>query len=345
LKAVDVLHDDDCVIDDHANAEHFRFALANAFLSNGFKVKDAGQFKEVTFNANLYPSATRTTETTTETTSGDDGAEVVTRTTTNPDYWRGYWSWYRNRGIKLEITDPTSLWAPEVAEYQGLESAYFFRIFRLEFSNNRAMKVTRRTAYSEETVAEFTSGCEASNTAIDRYNEKLRRQQKAIATYEERYDTAAQRYMGEYDQYARTHAQEQDDLAHNYERLYNDYSNGFSRWQSLHPRNLRVSASPKANLSAFRVDAEPPVTLSPKAPNELPALASPLDAELLLANSSEAREELVLLTNFELHAQVIDAKTGEVVWVGKVGGYAQRAYDARETILRETVRLLVSDSR
>lgn len=156
-----------------------RFRLISAFLAAGYKVKDAGVLGEVTFRMQRHPGRDTTTRTTVRTDSAGDGKTTTTQTQTRgSDEW-----WYRNQGLVLHLTDPTSLWGPELVDYSHLNADYFLRVFDFSLTATER-RVTLRRNLDAEDLAALRLAVRDYNNAAQRYNAEVRAHAERVLAYQ-----------------------------------------------------------------------------------------------------------------------------------------------------------------
>jgi hypothetical protein len=174
-----------------------RFSLISAWLAAGYKVKDAGVLQQVAFNMRRNPARDATTRTTVQTSASGDGKTTVTST-----QFRGsndWWHW--NQGLTLRLTDPTSLWGPELVGYSHLGADYFLRVF--DYSVSVAdRRVTLHRKLGAEDVAALRNAVVLHNAAVQRYNAEARSHNQRVAAYVEEHA----RYRADTDQWAQQNA-------------------------------------------------------------------------------------------------------------------------------------------
>ncbi len=274
-----------------------RYAAILGFVSSGYKVKDAGIVETSTLSMRRYP-ATETTESvrveevTEESTDGQ--AQVVERkTSTKPsrDYW---WS---NRGMSLNLKDPTSLWAPELLSYKKLEADYFLRIFEVRFQAQGTVTVELGYDIREDAITLYRKQLAQANARIDRQNEKIRAYNEALEDYEDRYRAYINRHQNwveEYEAYFSRNAGAPSPTARSYDDPMDEIA------------NLTADALEERELTRWTEEVE--------------------------------------VSHGRISAELIDAATGEVAWVGEFSVIARRGGITLDAIMIQMAREL-ADSR
>ena len=275
-----------------------RYAAVLGFLTSGYKVKDAGILTTSTLSMRRYPAtesekSIRVTEVSKE---GEEGTKEVVETTTQGTPSRDYW-WY-NRGMTLNLKDPTSLWAPELMTYKSLKADYFLRIFSVDFHEKGTVAVELRYEYSPEEIEAYRAEVARANEAIEAANAKIREYNAALEAYDEQ---------------------------------YLDYSHDHNNWTA-------------ENFAYFTArggapSTEPHEGVQPM--EELP-LAS---VDALEARVAQRWTEQVPVSYGRVTAEVIDANTGTVAWVGSFVAVAERETMSLETLMVEMARHLTESSR
>jgi hypothetical protein len=257
----------------------YRHSFITAFLRNGYVVKDGGILSAGSLTMRRYP-ATEAERSEVVREGGSDGKVVKETTTTTTSADRDWWHW--NTGLTVAIKDPTSLWAPELLQYQALKAPYFLRVFRIDTDS----RVTRSVPGKID-----PGSYSAYSAAVRDYNAAAEEQVRVLSSYEqelEKYAQAVERYQAEYSRY---------------EQEFEQYVRATSEFNALYP----LLAVPLSSKSPPRDTAVPPV-FKP-APQELLSQQQLLDRGL----SSNVSVNVVTVL-----AEVVQAPSGRVVWAGRI---------------------------
>ncbi|MEM6674540.1 MAG: hypothetical protein AAF726_16960 [Planctomycetota bacterium] len=304
-----------------------RAGLIGAFLAAGYPVKDAGEFSVATFHVNNRPWWYDRDGF--ERLQVPEGVDLEDLKDLPIEKYDGL------SGMEVSLKDPTSLWAPDLLANQNLESDYFLRLFELEF-DDVVTTCTIEDLYDPEDVDRYRSQLRAANDSIRSYNASVRRFQADCEAYVLQY----KEYSDRFDQWE---ASERDA----YSRRYQDYSRQWSSWNTVNAQAIASQESAGTMQASWRAPAPQSSDLplgakevETRLPDREPAEA--FDAEALEAKLGNRGDVTVACRRLKILAEVIDAKTGHVVWVGRAEAIARDdrsdAYLLRETIGRLTER-------
>ncbi len=196
----------DGTIQHNQQQKELRASLIAAFLSAGFRVKDAGIMELPSFSVRTHPGADRK-KTVTETTQDADGATRKTvETQSRSDWWHSWWS---SEGLKILLEDPTSLWVTDLLSYDQLRADVFFRIFSVSVQSG-STQADVEFHYTDEQLAEYRARVADAKTIASRWDDKRLT-----------FATALERYGADYDRYLRDHVQWQKEnlRAHTQQKL------------------------------------------------------------------------------------------------------------------------------
>lgn len=262
-----------------------RISILAGFLNGGYRVKDAGVLNTVTFSMRRYPASDEKTVTKKKKEFSDDESVVVTSTRKpGEDYW-----WY-NKGLTLNMNDPTSLWAPELLSYSSLEANYFMRIFEFEFGESLT-DIVLQNKYDSVQRSKYIKQVELANQQIKERNRKLRK------------------YLEELDRYDNNYAQ--------YEKDYKQYAKEFKSWQK--PFYFVERAGKLDRKESKRYIPRPRILENYN--------TSQIDN--VISRSEKVPEEWVRFS-----AEIVDVKTGNVVWVGsKIFAKTRKSFDSKSRLM------------
>lgn len=164
-------------------ANDVRTALLTAFVANDFRVKDGGFITPPPFDTTKRPVSDRKESYV----RGPDGQGSVAIQTEEVRSGEG--------GMTFHLTDPTSLWAPDLMDYPDLQAEYFFRIFELSVERSEAVMVEVERNLTQRQISDYAADVDAANAARDQlrqdvaaYREKYRAYQSAYGEYLSAFD-------------------------------------------------------------------------------------------------------------------------------------------------------------
>ena len=169
-------------------ANDFRYALIKAFVANGYKVKDAGILSTSTLNIHRYPATETEQSKRIEIEKPDPNSKGSIQKTTTVSQSYDYHSWSANKGMNLNLEDPTSLWAPELLAYQKLKSNYFFRVFDVRFAESEKRSITLRYKVSDQEILNYRKQVRSYNRKIEAYNDLVSEYNEEIQAYNTRHN-------------------------------------------------------------------------------------------------------------------------------------------------------------
>lgn len=271
--------------DDNSNL--LRHALVSGFLRNGYAVKDAGLVAPPTLTMRRYPATeTERSETVRTTEVGEDSVTETTKVVRGGENW-----WWNNNGLVVNLTDPTSLWAPELLQYAALKAPYFFRIFEVESAKS---KVGAGSFDPDSTPLQVSDERYAAYVRdVDDYNVSVQNQQRSIEAAEKDW----RRAMDQYQSYRESYTAYTKAYATKYSKIIDDANRGLEPSQ-------RYPKKPMAEL------AEPPVGL-PAAPSTIRALTKESILQRGTRGDFDAHYVMIL-------GEVVETETGRVVWAGRI---------------------------
>ena len=167
-----------------------RFSLIQAFLSAGFRVKDAGIVQIPQLVMRKQPATQTEKSRVIET----DQALIQKDASRDMD-------WQNNAGLTVSLQDPTSLWANELLQYSSLKADYYLRLFRYDagIGNSKLPRTIDQGEY------------EAYKTAVETYNLKALEQKTLVEDYQ-----ADQKvYGGEFESFIRNASEYNSNRAKN----------------------------------------------------------------------------------------------------------------------------------
>ena len=293
-----------------------RVQLATAFLNKGHLAKDAGRYSETTFRTNSWPDGDDRKQVSETVRTDETGASEVVSTTTStnkPWYWDSWLAWQSERGLRLDLSDPTSLWVSQLGKYDAIKSRYFLRVFDLAFEA-AVEEVTLNNDVSEENVEAYRESLAKRNQRVDLFNQ----QRRMFAQRRQQYDA---------DYVIRTRANEQllDAYLKDFDVRWAAYEQQFREWKVRNPESPKVADVQQA--------PQVPTPLPPKVKIEVPEARNKIsDADLASLLQDEKVEE-VAVTTIRILAEVVDSETGEVKWAGEFTGKTRAGVGDRVRLL------------
>ncbi|QDV09785.1 hypothetical protein Poly30_53450 [Planctomycetes bacterium Poly30] len=305
------------------NKSH-RAALMGAFLAAGFPVKDAGEFSVASFHINDRPWwYDREGFQRVKLPEGVDLKDVAEL----PAQEYGGLS-----GMEIALEDPTSLWAPDLLANQNLESDYFLRLFEMSFDETD-VNVELRKLFDPAELEAYREALSRTNASIAKFNENVDAYSASRATYAA--DFAA--YVKRYEQWDR-------DQTRTLEKRQKAFAHLWGEWKSANADVIaarEVAGIAEASWTRARPDVpgfELPGIAVEASLREVAKVAPRSGAEID-ALEQETSSAAVPCRRLRLLAEVVDAKTGHVVWVGEAVSLSRKGV-RDSTLLRETVRRL-----
>ncbi|MFT4511890.1 MAG: hypothetical protein ACI89X_000878 [Planctomycetota bacterium] len=293
-----------------------RVQIATAFLSKGHLTKDAGIYKETTFRTNTWPDGDDRTRVSETVRTGDQGAtEVVTRTSSDsqPWYWSSWLAWKNDRGLRLDLRDPTSLWIKQLGKYDATKSRFFLRVFDLRFTNATA-NVKLNNQVPEADVTAYREALATHNKQIDQYGRDRSVFVRACDSYD--------------DEHERRKRANQLTLK-NYELVFAErwsaYEQSFRSWRLRNPdAKAQAASAPSLDL---------PSPIQSKQTPSTPATRAKVDDTALTALLQNEVASQVPVTTLTVLAEVVDTKTGEIAWAGEFTGFTRKSLGDRVRLL------------
>jgi len=293
-----------------------RVQMATAFLSQGHQTKDAGRYRETTFRTNAWPDGDDRKQVSETVRTGEEGtSEVVTRTTSSskPWYWDSWYAWRNERGLRLDLRDPTSLWITHLGKYDAIKSRYFLRVFDLRFATaHTEIKLVNKVAAGDVTA--YRQALAAHNEAIDQYGNDR-----------SRFLIQTRRYADDYERSKRTNEQALENYKRTFATEWAAYEQQFAAWQLRNPDSLEQLAEPPT----LRL----PTAMAAKQTFATPPPREKVSDDALIALLQNEVEADVPVTTLMVLAEVVDTKTGEVAWAGEFTGYTRTGVGDRVRLL------------
>lgn len=293
-----------------------RVQIATAFLSKGHLTKDAGVYKETTFRTNTWPDGDDRTRVSETVRTGDQGAtEVVTRTSSDsqPWYWSSWLAWKSDRGLRLDLRDPTSLWIKQLGKYDATKSRFFLRVFDLKFTAATA-NIQLNNQVVEADVTAYREALGAHNKQIKQHTRDRSLFVQACNSYEDEHERRKRANQLALQNYERAFAVQ-----------WSSYEQSFRSWHLRNPEaQVQAAAMPPLDLPAPIQSKQTPATPKTRAKVDNKALTA------LLQNEVTA---LVPITELLVLAEVVDTKTGEIAWAGEFSGYTRKGLGDRVRLL------------
>jgi len=299
-----------------SEAKRTRVQMATAFLSKGHLTKDAGRYRETTFRTNAWPDGDDRKQVSETVRTGEEGtSEVITKTTSTskPWYWDSWFAWRNERGLRLDLRDPTSLWITQLGKYDATKSRFFLRVFDIKFGDTKA-NVRLNNQLAEADVATYRDALKAHNKLIDQYNRER-----------SSFDQQSQSYDSEYENRKRRNEQTLVAYKQGFANRWAGYEQQLRDWRIRNPEDR----TPK--------EQQPPLNLPTPLPNKVPLTTPPKrqrvsDDQLNKLLQDEAVAE-VQVTTLSVLAEVVDTKSGEVAWAGEFTGYTRKGVGDRVRLL------------
>lgn len=302
-------------------ARRTRVQLATAFLGAGHQTKDAGIYKETTFRTNTWPEGDDRTRVSETVRTGDEGAtEVVTRTTSDsqPWYWSSWLAWRNDRGLRLDLRDPTSLWIKHLGKYDAIKSRFFLRIFDMKFEADTA-QVQLANQLAAEDVAAYRKALAAHNQSIDLYTRDRNQYLQSVARYNDEHERRKT---------------ENEQTLRNYEsafaRQWQSYEQTFRTWRQRNPESpARPEKQPSLEL---------PAPIQSRYTASTPPPRNKVGEQALQALLEDAVLTPVPITRLMVLAEVVDTKSGDVAWAGEFRGYTRAGTGDRVRLLQSFIQ-------
>jgi hypothetical protein len=307
----------------HTSLKH-RAGLIGAFLAAGFPVKDAGQFNVASFHINDRPWWYDRGGF--ERTQLPEGVELEDLADLPIREYDGL------SGMEISLQDPTSLWAPDLLANQNLKSDYFLRLFELTF-DDYATTVDLKNLIDPAALAEYRAELKEVNAQIQQHNARVSSYLRDKDLYERDFAT----YLKQFESWDR-------DESRNFEKNQDAFVDAWKNWKVANADV--IAAQQEAGIAEASWSRSKPELASFESPRTAVEVALP-DATRLSQFGDDELERLVKdeqaatvqCRRLRLLAEVIDAKTGHVAWVGEAITVAKKGQpDA--ALLRETVRQL-----
>jgi hypothetical protein len=306
------------------SADH-RVALMGAFLGAGFQVKDAGEFGSAFFQvdsgdnaANLSGFKRYVKQ------SGDSGSEANLKSHT------GLLS------MNFSLEDPTSLWAPDLLSNPSLHASYFLRIFKLDFEDVTE-RVMLNQVFDKSAVVSFRKQVGDLNASLKQYNTDLMN-----------YDGELRKYQADFNLYVKTYEKWLRDEKREFDGRHGAYTQAWEAWRAANDTAIRAQLGDgqdrkewnaplkSRGVQAKGLETEQAIML-PKAIN----LAETADLEAQIA---DRREVKLPARQLNFLAELVDSKTGRVVWVANARCRARKTWsDGR--LLMETIGRMATSKR
>lgn len=299
-----------------------RAALLGAFLAAGFPVKDAGEFNVASFHVNDRPwwydrdgfQRTKLPE----------GVEIDDLADLPVQEYDGL------TGMEIALDDPTSLWAPDLLANQNLKSDYFLRLFEMRFDDTEIPVRLRNLVEAEE---------------LEAYREAVAKVNKRVAAHNDRveeYEANRSRYSTDFADYVKRYEKWDRDQSRKLKRKQKAFEKTWLDWKTANADVIEArDQAGIAEASWKRSSPEVPDFELPGTEVEaaLPRVtkADLYDSAAVDAMEGEGTIVSVPCRRLSLLAEVIDAKTGHVVWVGGALAVAQKG-TTDTVLLRDTIR-------
>lgn len=293
-----------------------RVQIATAFLSKGHLTKDAGVYKETTFRTNTWPDGDDRTRVSETVRTGDQGAtEVVTRTSSDsqPWYWSSWLAWKSDRGLRLDLRDPTSLWIKQLGKYDATKSRFFLRVFEVKFTAATA-DVQLNNQVQEADVIAYREALAAHNKQVEQHDRDRTMFVQACNSYDNEHERRKQ---------VNQLALKNYELA--FAKQWSAYEQSFRSWHLRNPETKAKAASaPSLNL---------PSPIQSKQTPSAPATRAKVDDKALTALLENEVTSQVPVTTLTVLAEVVDTTTGEIAWAGEFTGYTRKSLGDRVHLL------------
>lgn len=305
-------------------SSELRTALLGGFLSGGYSVKDAGVFTASTFRVDPTVGLTggfqRNVPDDSPATS-IAGEDVVTSRT-----YSGL------EAMTLEFTDPTSLWVPDLLANENLDADYFLRVFELTVEDDE-VQVPLAAVYDPDEVADYRSQIDMANELVQEHNQRIARFASEVADYGQAYAA----YEVAYEKWAERDRGDHEIRVQRYERDWKSWkSSQAEAIAELRESGVteasweRPAPAPSYSLPTGKVEPEPLA---------LPEALPRFDTKALDSAIAYETEAAVPCRRVRILAEVVDAQSGLVAWVGEVNGVAPMDVPRTE-VLRRAVRYM-----
>lgn len=300
-----------------AEMKRSRVQIATAFLSKGHLTKDAGIYKETTFRTNTWPDGDDRTRVSETVRTGDQGAtEVVTRTSSDsqPWYWSSWLAWKNDRGLRLDLRDPTSLWIKQLGKYDATKSRFFLRVFDLKFTNT-TVSIKLNNEVPEADVTAYREALTTHNKQIEQHTRDRSLFEQACNSYDDEHERCKRANQLALKNYERAFAVQ-----------WSGYEQSFRSWRLRNPDAQAQAASvPNLDLPSPIQSKQTPTT---------PATRAKVDDKALTALLQNEIASQVPATTLTVLAEVVDTKTGEIAWAGEFTGYTRKSLGDRVRLLK-----------
>lgn len=313
-------------VPEHTDSE-LRTALLGGFLSSGYLVKDAGVIGASTFRVDPTVGLTGGFERSVPVDSPESAVTSMTgeQVATSRTY-SGL------EAMTLEFTDPTSLWVPDLLANENLDADYFLRVFELSVDDD-VVQVPLAAVYDPDEVSLYRAEVDRANREVKSYNQSIARFASELAEYGQAYAA----YEVAYEKWLERDRGDHEIRAQRYELDWKSWkasqANAIDKLAESGPIEAswkRSEPVPSYQAPTAKAAPEPLVLPEPLASFSTQALDSALDYE---------SEAAVPCRRVRVLAEVVEASSGLVVWVGEVNGVAPLDVPRTEA-LRRAVRYM-----